>query len=60
MNKKAYLKGKTKARQKAIGWQYKQATKKMSYAELLKQQSKFAKLGEKYGLLKEFKANGIL
>lgn len=55
-----YNRAKEKARASAIEWQGSQAIKTMSYTELFKAQEKFFKIGKKYGLLKEFKENGIL
>lgn len=48
------------ARCKAIEWQLKMSDKNLSYSELAHYSYYFAKLGKRYGLIKEFKENGIL
>lgn len=53
-NKKAQL------RQEAIEWQISFSASNQSYAEMLKAQERFQKLGKRYGLTKEFKENGII
>lgn len=58
MNK--YKKEKERARQMAINWQYDTAQKTMSYNELMEAAEHFEKLAKRYGLLKEFKENGII
>lgn len=58
MNK--YLKNKEKLRENAIKWQQDFPSKNYSYGELAFWQDYFYKLGKKYGLLKEFKENGII
>lgn len=58
MNK--YKLGKAQARQEAIDWQYEQSTKSMSYGEVTYWVNHFTKLGKRYGLLKEFRENGII
>ena len=58
MNK--YQLNKAKLRENAISWQNDLGTKNYSHNELLFWQEYFYKLGKKYGLLKEFKENGIL
>ena len=55
-----YQMKKEKARQEAIRWQLLNDVIKISYAELVTYQLYFAKLGKRYGLLKEFKENGII
>lgn len=55
-----YEKRKARAREKAIEWQLKFGTKDVSYDELLEAGNYFEKLGKRYGLLKEFRENGIL
>ena len=51
---------KEQARTKAINWQHKQINKNMSWQEILNYQEYFYKLAKKYGLIKEFKENGII
>ena len=58
MNK--YQKGKEKARQQAKEWQIKFATTKMSMNEIAWDNWGFTELGKRYGLLKEFRENGII
>lgn len=55
-----YEMAKRKARQKAIDYQVEQSEKSMSYGELAEQQNSLYKLGKRYGLIKEFKENGVL
>lgn len=57
MNK--YQIAKEKARQKAIDWQYKFSEMSMSWGELAYYQSYFERLGKRYGLLAEFRSEGI-
>ena len=59
MNKGKYLKGKAAARDKAIEWQLESAEMSLSYEGLVKAQDYFQKLGKRYGLLTEFRENGI-
>ena len=51
---------KDKARQKAIRWQEETAQKSYSYGELADFWERFYRLAKRYGLIKEFKDNGIL
>lgn len=46
------------ARQAAIDWQY-ESNYDISMGELLRVISRFYKLGKRYGLLREFRENGI-
>jgi len=55
-----YMIQKENARQKAIEWQFDFSNKNYSYYDLMIQQEKFYKLGKKYGLIKEFRENGII
>lgn len=57
MNK--YQQNKEKARDIAIQWQHENADYNYSYEGLAILSEYFYKLGKKYGLLKEFKENGI-
>lgn len=54
-----YQQLKAKARQKAIDTQNDIAEKKLSWWEVAQISEYFEKLGKKYGLLKEFRKNGI-
>lgn len=54
------IKTKEEARQAAIDWQHKQANKSLSYGELAEYAGQFRNLGKRFGLLREFKENGIL
>ena len=54
-----YYIGKSQARQRAMDWQIEASTKSMSYQELAYYGSLFYKLGKRYGLIREFKENGI-
>ena len=57
MNK--YQVEKEKARQKAIDWQYEFSETSMSWGELAAYQAYFEAIGKRYGLLREFRENGI-
>ena len=54
-----YYEYKEKARQKAIDWQLDFNNHNYSWGELAEWTNYFYKLGKRYGLLKEFKENGI-
>ena len=54
-----YNEYKVRAREKAINWQLDFRKYNLSYNELLKYQNYFYKLGKRYGLLREFRENGI-
>lgn len=55
-----YNKKKEEIRLEAIFWQIQQAGYQFSYSELFEKQLYFEKMGKKYGLLREFRENGIL
>ena len=55
-----YQKQKEKVRQKAIDWQLDYGNHNYSYGELSEYQGYFEKLAKRYGLIKEFKENGII
>ena len=57
--KTTYEKKKEIARQKAIDWQDDFRNHNYSYGELAEFATHFEKLGRKYGLLKEFREDGI-
>ena len=54
-----YQEKKKKAREKAIEWQERLVEQSISYGELVIAQSVFEQLGRPYGLLTEFRENGI-
>lgn len=58
-NKTIYARKKASARQEAIDWQKDVANHDYSYGELAEFVMHFEKLGKRYGLLKEFRENGI-
>ena len=58
MNK--YQKGKEKTRNEAIDWQADFANHNYSYGELASFSDYFEKQARRYGLVKEFKENGII
>lgn len=61
METKRYQKQKEIVRQKAIDWQANfDNNQSIGWGELAEQQRKMEKLGKRYGLLKEFKENGII
>ena len=55
-----YQKQKAAAREKAVNWQLTFSEHDYSYGELAVFGEKFTKLGKRYGLLKEFRENGII
>lgn len=57
--KEYYARMKRRARNTAIFWQEQFAGKAMSYEELADMQAHFYKLGKRYGLLREFRENGV-
>ena len=58
MNK--YQQQKANARDKAIKYQYEYTNHSYSYGELMLMQEYFEQLARRYGLVKEFKENGII
>ena len=54
-----YQEKKKKAREKASEWQERLVEQSISYGELVIAQSVFEQLGRRYGLLTEFRENGI-
>ena len=64
MNKLEKQKGyhyyKELARQNAIAYQSFMSEQSLSYQEIVDGQQYFLKVGQRYGLLKEFKENGII
>lgn len=55
-----YQKNKARARQNARAWQYTAMRDTLTWAELAEATFYFEKIGKRYGLLKEFKENGII
>lgn len=54
-----YQELKERARQAAIDWQHDSIEFEYSYEGLITLQNYFYKIGKRYGLLKEFRENGI-
>lgn len=59
MAKMTYQQKKEQAREQAIDWQDETAEQNLSYGELAEAGEHFEKLGRRYGLLQEFRENGI-
>ena len=59
MDRNSYNRLKEAARQAAIEWQITSGDYPMSYNELAEVGERFYTLGKRYGLLKEFRDNGI-
>ena len=57
---KNYQYYKNLAVEKAKDWQYQASEQNYSYGELADFYDKFYKLAKRYGLIKEFKENGII
>lgn len=55
-----YSEQKQKARKKAIEWQYNFNSQSYNWLDLANFSTYFEKLGKRYGLLKEFRENGII
>lgn len=60
MNSSKYTKGKARTRELAMQLQADLSENSTSYAELAEIQAKLKKLGTQYGLIREFKENGLL
>lgn len=58
MNK--YQKNKAIARQNAVAWLLAMAINAPTWGEIAEGQAYFEKIGKRYGLIKEFKENGII
>ncbi len=58
-NTNNYQRGKERAREAAIDWQYNTLGEAISYGELSEAGDRFCNLGRRYGLLREFRTNGI-
>lgn len=59
MKRTYYNRLKAAARTEAIEWQFADGDESMSYRELAEIGEHFYTLGKRYGLLKEFRENGI-
>lgn len=55
-----YQKNKARARQTAQAWQLAQADTVTTWGELAEASAYFENLGKRYGLIKEFRENGII
>ena len=55
-----YAKGKDSVRNKAMEWQMDFQNHNYSYEELTRFGNYFEKLAKRYGLVREFKENGII
>lgn len=55
-----YQEGKAKARDEAIQWSCDFGEHNYSYSELADFTDRFTKLGKRYGLLREFRENGVI
>ena len=60
INMNAYQKAKENARNKAIEWQRDFENHNYSYGELSYYGSYFEKIAKRYGLVEEFRENGII
>lgn len=56
----AYQRAKERARDKAVEWQHKANNQNYSYGELAYWGEYFERLGKRYGLVREFRENGII
>ena len=57
---KSYQRAKRNARERAIEWQHDFDNHNYSYGELAYWGDYFYRLGQRYGLLTEFRENGII
>lgn len=55
-----YAEKKAKLREEAVSWQHDFSRHNYSYGELAEKQAYFEKEGKKFGLIKEFRENGII
>ena len=55
-----YQKNKEEVRQFAIDWQADFSNQNYSYSGLVVFQDMFSRLGRRYGLLREFRENGLI
>lgn len=55
-----YRQRKEKARQEAIEWQLSFSERNYSYSELAEAGDYFERLARRYGLVREFRENGII
>lgn len=55
-----YQKNKARARHTAQAWQAATAENALSYGEIAESNAYFTKIGKRYGLINEFKENGII
>lgn len=60
MVKVEYIRKRSKAREEAQLWQNDFAKHSYSYAELMEFANYFERLAKRYGLVKEFRENGII
>lgn len=60
MSRRTYQEEKGYARQQAIDWQIDFVNHNYDYGDLAFFSDYFTKLGKRYGLLKEFRENGII
>ena len=58
--KQTYKQGKERARELAQTWQREFSENAYSWAELAAAAARFERLGRRYGLLQEFRENGII
>ena len=58
--KLTYNEKKAKLREEAVKWRHDYSRHCYSYGELTEKQAYFEKEGKKYGLMKEFRENGII
>jgi len=56
---KSYQEKKDAARQEAIDWQINESDKDVSYSEFVEIIHRFYRIGKRFGLLREFRENGI-
>lgn len=56
---KTYAERKAEVRERAIQWQIDFADRVISWGELAEETAEFERLGRRYGLLTEFRENGI-
>lgn len=59
-NQNYYAKRQAELREEAIDWQREVSERATSYGELAEAYSYFETMGRRYGLLSEFRAEGIL
>ena len=55
-----YMEKKEAARNEAINWMHTTANDSMSWSEIAEYQDRLMTIGRRYGLIREFRENGVI